>query len=621
MQKTRQNIVISDRPESKIHFLEQSLAGQDWRATVIFAGADAQSLVDQKTLENHLLNRGYLVERATNEQGQPTLNVHHLGQGSNISDIFREAGFLRGAGYALSHPAVPFQKPVDYSAKAFDWLAGSVHNPARANGVINTTAEVFLTAAGPSAKSGKKTDIKNVLQTGAGASFLTQSAIYLLFGKNNEDRAFQRIEQKLDKTIAKGEDISAVRFDQEQDKKSATLKDKITEKVMRYPVQIGAMANNIGMGLYLGHAHHEKKFHLNELKKFAGRAMSSLSDAEKDVFTRAMSYTHQPKGLQNILKSGYRKDVMGACMSMVAWSVLMIPPIKEKSEDEKAQENPGIFKRVWHNFRVHTPQYAGLLTLGSSSSRLMGSISKNNKIQSIGETIYIGGDLALMLTNSHEYGGDAKLDPERLSQRIVEHAMKLPTLMGPKAQADFVEHTVQYWLDKHKADNNLEGKVNPSCKFAEESAVELKQALTRKMQHQYTERLRHFYEGASQLIVHFPEGQREEVATRVSNAIAAAPWMKASAEEIKTGIHDAMSREVPASMTPISEEVAAKDISLIAKCAPNIQATNLVSSIYDAIAPFMPETSLEPKKHIFNIHHIAKLSPAMPQPALASMHS
>lgn len=573
--QTRQNITINEHPESKIRFLEQTLMGKDWRATIPVGEGRAISEAEASTLTAELLDRGYTVERTTDDLGKPLLSIHHIGADSDARPVGREAGFLRGLRQFLAHPIATLKKPAGYATQGYDWVSGSLHDPARANGIFNTTAEGFLIAAGAGAQYGKFTDPKNALQSMAGLSWLSQSMVYMFFAKNNETRAFNIIRDKIDHTLKTGGDVTALAFNHTTDAEKNGLTDKFSRFIHRFPVTVGAVLNNMGMVFYIGHAFLEQRYRRGLLKTNPHDA-----DALKYVSDHA-------KGFVQWAKTGFGKDIIGATLSLVGWSVLMVPPTKHVPEsDQLADRSP--LRKAWDTFRENTPTIAGLFTLGASSFRLMGAKDKRNKWQQTGETVYIGGDVALMFTNSHEYGGDAKMNQDKLSDLIVNYVGQLPFIYGAKEQENLATTMMQYWMDKYRADAPLLGKKPESYKaWVERSATETKQQTMRKLRHQQTERLEHIAECAAEVIAHFPSAQQPEVTEKLLDTLSAMPWMKAPREEITQHVAHAFAKLPKREHTSVNSAHVAGDVSALSSIVPNTDAVSTISSIYDALAPYM----------------------------------
>ncbi len=586
--QARQPVIILSDPESKISFLEQTLIGKDWRAVLVFdprTGLDPATL---PTLSETLKNRGYTVKQGADSLGTPILSIHHLGKETSISAAFNEAGVGRGVLHTITHPFRAFRKPIDYANRGLHWLIGSLHDPARANGVINTTAEMFLISAGKGAQYGKFSDPKNALLSGAGLSWFGQSLTYLIFGKNNEQRAYDRIAKKLEQTAQAGGDITQLRFDVQKDRDPQGPLATARAFMYRFTVPIGAMLNNLGMVAYIGQAVLERKYRKNLL-------LANPNDVE------AVKYVgKEVKNFGQWIKTGFGKDIFGASLSLAGWTTLMIPPKAPRTESELAAEKTSVVGSWWEKFREHTPTLAGLFTLGASSFRLMGAQSRDNKIQAIGEKIYLGGDVALMFTNSHEYGGDKKLDPERLSDKILDYIGRQPVLLGATNQKDFVNNTVQYWLDKNKADteNNRFSRRVPR-KIVEESAVEIRQVLTRKLAHMQNERFEHLCECAAEIIARFDEPNRPALSERLSKALADLPWTRITEAEMKTGIDHALTKLPPVKERPLNLKLIANDAKAISAIVPGVDDAMNAAAIYDAVAPFVKSLAPLQRPHFF----------------------
>ncbi len=598
----RQQIYIYDHPESKIRFLEMTQADTDWRATIVHAKTDPDAEQHQQAIASKLKNRGYTISKGKDTEGNLTLSIHHFGSDTSLKSVIQEDGLVRGLGHLVMHPEATFGRAFSYGG---NWVIDSLRTPARANGLINSVAEVFISGAGFAAKYGKFSDPKNALISVAGLSWLSQSLVYLGFAKNNEEQALARIQKKLTQTMEKGEDITQVRYDATRDRESTGFIHRTKAFLERSPVVIGAVASNVGMLAFIGASVLERKFQRGQL---------ALNPMNKDALAYVGNGT---RGFRAWLKTGFGKDVFGAILSLTAWTFMMIPP---KKREELGSEDPhkGILRRMWDSVRERPQVLGGLGALSASSFRLMGATTRGNWSQQIGEKIYIGGDIALMFTNSHEYGGDAKLDPEKLTSKVIDYVRKLPFLLGEKEQADFVEHNVQYWMDKQLADmaQDKKSRAVPRQQI-EESAIELRQALSRQLHHLNAARLEHLCQCVAETTMRFPEAERPALIEKLATSLCSQKWLRASCGEIQLGIQKALTT-LPAQDYTLSEATLAHDIMVISRIVPNSDAPATTAALYDVLAPFTRHAeTAPPARPNPTVHAVTRLTPVAALPMLA----
>ncbi|MFO0456715.1 MAG: hypothetical protein ACK5ZH_04030, partial [Alphaproteobacteria bacterium] len=250
-----------ENPEEELRFLKETLKDKDWRAEIIYPANQPAAQLQSQRMQRTLEDQGYLVNSILTDKGETILKIHHLGVDSKLRDIARETSLSGTLTQMARHPLIPLRNTLQSAQNAIDKLDDVVKDPAQANGLIFTVAEAFLTLAGLGNKSGQKesfwTKIKqprNYLQSLAGGLYLGQSITYLTLAKSNDQRSFEQLKDKVTRTSNQEHSLLELRYQPESDQSKPSPLRKIGDYFRKYPIQIGAVLNDIGMVAYMGHA-------------------------------------------------------------------------------------------------------------------------------------------------------------------------------------------------------------------------------------------------------------------------------------------------------------------------------------------------------------------------------
>ena len=528
-----------DDPESQIRFLEDTLHGKDWRVHVAYSGDMPQAQQQMRAARQLYEQRGYLVRESVGSNHEPILELHHLGEGTRSLSVLNEAGSLRGLGKLAMHPSIPLKHLSNGLLHVAKWFDDSLHDPARANGVINMTAEYFLLEAAKVKKENSKGIItsegtwrspKNLLQRISGLLFFGQSLLYAFAAKNNDDVALDHLKDKIVNSHQRGYDITDLHFDATTDKEPTGAWHSFRKFLGRYPVQIGAALNDLGMMAYMGHAVAQRTWDRNIV---AGKADPSVDMSDPDRLKTAHDYTDK-NDWKKAKFSGFWKDIAGAFVSIVAWGLMLLPR-KPIDEATRKKHESNVFASAWDSFREDPEHLSGFMTLTSSSLRLMGAQSKGNTNQIIGETIYLGGDVALMFTKNDDYGSEKTKNITELARKIAIYVNELPVVFGPQSQQKFVHDIAEYL--KQKSIEELGGKpekINLSLAELNERADHLTRAVMKKIGAR--DHLDRIADKTAELANYFPAAQQTAVENAIINALTQLSWVKANPAEIRSAM-------------------------------------------------------------------------------------
>ncbi|MBX9725801.1 MAG: hypothetical protein K2X09_00925 [Rickettsiales bacterium] len=556
-----QAIYVYDHPESKIRFLETTLRGQDWRLRIAYPANDPTANGHIAAVREAYARKGYVLKDSADASGNNILELHHLGEGGSPTQLLRELGFIKGSGHLITHPSITLGSLADgtHSIAKKSWNV--VRDPARANGLIYLGAEGFLIGSGK----------KNILQKVAYSFFLAQSFVYLAFAQNNNDASFEQYRKKLDATLKNGGTAESVAFEAQSDKESKGLLRTIGNYVRRYPIQIGAALNDIGMGVYALRSVYKKREYADIIAK--------KIPADAKLLEEAIAYNVGKGGFK---LSGFRQDILAAAVSMAAWAFLLITP-KHHSDDEIDQVEGKPLQTAWQKFRENPQIGAGLLTLVSSSLRLSTSLKTNDRKQTIGESLYIGGDFALLFTKNDNYGSKNSKDVEVLAKRIAEHLADQPFVYGPTSQEKVVESMATFL----RAKTLQEIKDNPQAtKFTVEELNERREVLVRevklRIRNHQDERMERVADMANRISQWAPEAERDALIGNVSEALSQLPWVHVTPDEMRKAMMDSRERR-PEITAPKNAKELREAITDLTTIVPRIDKGATVAALYDAL--------------------------------------
>jgi hypothetical protein len=585
MNKKQQHIYIYDHPESKIQFLEQTLAGKDWRATLVYPDDTPSHRENLALAQKSFEKRGYQVKSSTNEHGHRTLEIHHLGEGSKPSEIIHEMGLAKGLGRLITNPSIPLEATFGALKNGFGSLEKTIKDPAHLNGLIYLTAEAFMMS--PEKKDplrpAKPNKPKNIWRKLGYGLFFAQSATYLFAAKDNDTVSFNEFKSKIDRTLKSGGEVTELHYDESKDRPSESVGHTVLGLLRRFPIEAGALFNNLGMLLYIVGNHADRSFYRGELAR----------GVTGDAFKAAHDYVKEGTGFLKLKNaSGFSHDMRGALTSIAAWT-LMLLPARKKDDSLATPASDNVFARSWNAVAQNPQVGTGLLTIASSAQRLMGASIRNktepteNQIR--GEKIYLGGDVMLMFTKNDHYGKKTG-DVDTLASTLADYINKLPVILGPDEQVKMVKNMANYLLDKGLAE------IRHKPKTATFTAEELKERsdllileVGRRVRNSYGEELEQLGDVTARLIHQFPPQQRTEATAAMAAGLAQLPWVRASVEELLPVLNTSVNRHpATANVTqPVTMKSLRKAVADIVGIMPEADMGGSVALIYDALAPLM----------------------------------
>lgn len=638
-EKEQRNLQIWTDPESKIRFLETVMHDKkNWRADIHVATLDTAGARHLAELTQKLKHKGYEVEHITHDDGHQILRLKHHHDPQDLGRLFHDYGFVTGAAHLISRPLVAVKDIIVDAQHRVEEGINYLKDPARANGLIFLTSEAFITASSLGAKEGKWHDPKNLLLSVAGSLFLSQSATYLFLAKKGNERVMDDMQARIRGSIKKDGDTLLPELGAAPlitAKKSSGIADKVSDFFNAYPIQIGAMANNLGMMAFLGAFWLERKYQTKYLAEageaaiaeakaiynngFAGlkekdalkaanyvvEGVTKLkSDSQKAAHALLSTTTDKPALIkeaqkyieaakipfaENYLKSGYWKDTMGACTSIIAWTFMMLPP----KETKEKSSTPLV--RFWQTIRENPQQATSAIALGSSSMRLLGARERENILQTIGEAIYIPGDLMLWFTKNNEYGHSVSDDNTSLVHSAANLLNRMPVVMSAQREKAFV-HDVACYLTRQNYALKHGGTHMPENEVPVKAA-EIEVALEPLLKHEASKKFDLLMGKANRLLEQFDPTIRPAAAKTLTQVICDLKGVEAMPNSVAARLISEENLPLSAKTSPVALEKISKEISDLVFTIPGPYAAENASMLYDALAPLL-QPHCDPKKHL-----------------------
>lgn len=637
---------IWDDPESKISFLETVMHGKNWKTDLHFPAIDTARIRRMVEIKEHLITKGYEVEQISHQDGHQILRVSHHETPQDLGRLFHDYGLVTGTAHIIQQPFVAAKDVAIDVAHRLQQGLNYIKDPARANGLIFLTSEAFITASSLGAKDGKWSDPKNLLLSVAGSLFLSQSATYLFLAKKGNERVMDDFTARLndakqhlgDSILPELASVAPVNA-----KKSTGLVNRISDFFNAYPIQIGAMANNLGMVAFLGAFFLERKFQNQYLinlgeegiasakalyqggfgalaDKEAVKAAQYVVDGLEKVKTPAQkvasgmlkSVESKPTELQalkeqasafliaakaphaeNYLKKGYWLDSAGALSSILAWTFMLLPPkvTKEKSS------NPIV--HLWQSLREEPQKLTSAMALGSSSLRLLGSRERDNMLQTIGEAVYIPGDLMLWFTKNNEYGHSSSGNHDSLLKSATMTLNQLPVIMSAEREQSFLSEVATY-LAKQSHALTHSGEILPDRELAIKAA-EMEAAMKPMLKHEGTRRFDLMVGVANRLLSQFEVSQRPVVADKLAAAISSFKGVEAEPSTIRPRLMGHSNKIAASSTSPLlSLNQVSKEIADLVFTIPGPHAAENASKLYEALSPLL-KPHCAPHQHLDDV--------------------
>ena len=576
-------IRVWENPASKIQFMESVFKGKDWQTTLVYPRS-AQNLNNLKQVKQTLESRGYLTQEGQDDSGNLLLRVHHTGKNTDLLKVIQDHGLSKGLSYSMKHPGVPLSYVVTGLQNSIDSLDDVLKSPPRITGLAFIAAESFLALSGLGNKHGKFFTPHNFLQSLAGTLFLSQSLLFLGFGKSDDERAFNDFRQQFEKNPLGGNIDTAfhslnaeMRHSKKEENDANSLGGKAVQVLRDYPIQIGGLLNSLGMLAYMGHAIFYRKYFKTEMLE-RGAAGTLTKEFAQDA--------------NKYIEKTFKIDMARATVSFFGWLFLLYP----RKEHPEKSSNPII--NLFQQFEENPQVVTGLSAIAGSTTGLRASLMKGNNFQAIGESIYIPGDLFLLFTHSDEYGKGKDQGHEKLAEAVAQFIEHSPFILGPQTREIFTKQVSEYLaektlrtqlIQKHQSPDGM-----PAAQFQQEVAKRGEEIYCTLSKHAKTAKLHsleNFAEASARLVEKFPQSVQPQLMKKLADTAASVHGVYATKEELIHAVQEQLAPcHKPKHLQGGSKLIQMKDISRevanLVFTLPGLDAGANASLLYDALAPF-----------------------------------
>ncbi len=568
-QENTESVHIYDHPESRIAFLETTLAGEHWRATVYpsaVAGQDVGEIVQS------LRTKGYIVENSHDKYGNSTLEVTHLPDAAGLRDNIRSLGLVKGTEHTLSQMNT-------------DKLFGTVKDGARY--VVGDKAHIvsafylmgdmllMLAGAGNqtsgavkqqgfAAKLAEFKKPENVLQSLSGVGTMMTSLILMVYAQEGNSSQYKQMKEQLYKAMIHGKDPTDM-ANWAPPEKPHTMLGRLNETMHNNGLEGAVAAQCSAMAMQI-----------------ASGGLRWKSEAA------TLGHIGTDAAVAKKLINSSKLDILRGFVSIAGWMSLLYPAHEVK---EKAPwYNP---MRAVQSYQEHPERFASVLTASSSVIAMRSGQERKNPFQVSAEASLLLGDAVLFFTDTKEYGVSPQT-PEALGKMAAKFISESPLLLDTQQQADFVQRLSHY----------LSGNMAARHKdwIPDERTPELASIISSELE-KLPNRLNDVANEAAKLISELPASQRSSATQALCQTLCDMPGTYLDAGALKEIVHERI-KEIPALPgTPQTMQSLAPQFASLVAHLPMAAVPQNAMRLYDVTSQFCAST---PRDAIYLSHAMKK---------------
>ncbi len=604
----RQEIYIFDHPESRVRFLEASLIGDDWRATIVIPPSEAAN-PEQRAheLENLFKARGYATSIDNDGTGTALLHLHHFGKKTNPLDVVREMGIGRGTSFTIEHLGQLTGEALTSAASFFSYV---IKEPARLFNGIYLGGDAFMSgselfhkrdggaasAHAPAHHAGLAKASKAIGTVGTLGNW-AQSIIDLKYAKNGAELNYDELNEAFN--IGQKRGIDATNFKAWSDPKlRENALTPITDVAKRHPLETGAWAMvgaqlsfitarglDIAMDLPALRRHaipHPREWlklmrvsdmHDNaEVQNALGRTLNHEEAVHLGAFKRTLGSSI------NLLRAG---------LSISGWQLLTH---QHKHHDKMTNWTSNPLKRLGEEIDNNTEKSLATLTAAASIVGLTAAAFSRNGWQMAGESIWLAGDCVIFLVNKENYGEHSSHQELPLIEAATTFMKAMPVALGPAAETQMINDLASHLAHRTVNEGERKTKIqNPEKMQAEMQRLTtaIATGLRANMASHDTIFKKIAYQSAI-IAGKFGPEKGHAVAEKIAESLGQAPSLHASAAEWSAAIKNAMKHVVVDDENIRGISQLTNDIAQLVLTSPASSNAGVAMAVYDAVADFMP---------------------------------
>lgn len=593
---TRQHIFIYDHPESKIKFLEATLRGQDWMASIVvppMQTPDPQSYVND--LEKELKGHGFLTSQSAEADGTISLHLHHLSNHTSYRDALDELGLIKGSAFTVNNTGMHLSK---FVSGAMRYTFQMIQEPARLFSAIyligdsNYLASGFFSKKDASEKRESILKPKNLFSSLSGALALAQSLIVIHYGNNGGELNYSELKNQFHQGERAGIDAMNVKGWTAPDMNKRLL-GPFDDIARKHPIEAGSWAQILGQVSLAASSGFSLR---DEVKNLApgtkalplNEWMLALRTAKPEKLVADGLLAEAKVPIYKATREGLASTInlVRTAISISAWTILMHP--SKEGKVTASWMHP--LDRLKQEYDYHPERMAGAINMGASLTGITASHFKDNKASFMGEAIWLAGDIVMMFVHNNHYGGKAAEKEVPLIDAATRLLQEMPVVVSASRQKAMVSDLALHLAQK-TVDDKTDSDRARTAPVSEEIAT-LKQGIETgvnanlSMINTYYSRV---LSACSILVERFAPAQREGVILALTHGIAAAPAVYATEEEIAATIRSRVDMKAGYGLEQPGMGSLARDIAQIVTAAPPIAKAGIGTAIYDAVMPLMKQ--------------------------------
>jgi hypothetical protein len=605
---TRQEMYIFDHPESRVRFLEASLVGDDWRATIVIPPSEAAN-PDQHAQEMAAIfkARGYAASVDRDGTGTALLHIHHFGKTSSPLEAVREMGLGRGTSFTIAHLG---QLAGSGLVAAADFFSYVIKEPARLFNGIYLAGDGFMSASEifhkNSAPSGVVADpnqfkrlkrVQGTIGTVGTLGNWAQSLIDLKYAKNGAELNIDALNEAFNAGQKRG--IDATNFQAWSDPNlSRNALSPLADIAKRKPIETGAWAM-VAAQLSFITARSMDIFMDRQLlqgqKMPAPREWMKLLRMDDGITATDASKTlgREVKAGEEVYLPIFKRtlgshiNLLRAGLSISGWQLFTH---QHKHHDHLTGWTQNPFKRLGEEIDNHTEQAVATLTASASVVGLAAAAFSRNGWQMAAESIWLAGDCVIFLVNKENYGENSSRKELPLIEAATKFLKTVPVSLGPAAEAQMINDLASHLAHRTVNDGERKTKIqNPEKMEAEVQrlTIAIATGLKANMASHHTIFKKIAYQSAV-IAGKFGKEKGPAVADKIAESLGQAPGLYGSTDEWKTAIKAAMKQVVVDDENIRGISQLTNDIAQLVLSSPAASNAGVAMAAYDAVASFLP---------------------------------
>lgn len=559
-QEAIESVHIYDHPESRITFLETTLADKQWRATIYPSALEKGQNFD--VVRHALQKHGYHVEDGQDKYGNATLNILHLPADSSLRDNIRALGLAQGAEHTLSHMSA--ERLFGKVKHGVNYVIGDKAHLYSAFYIVGDLLLMFCGADNENNHGklsfGEKLKTlrapENAMQSIGGACSLLNSIIAMVYAQEGNSREYKHMKEQFYKAMIHGKDPTDP-TGWEPPKEDGGLISKTDRWLEHNPIAGAATAQIISQVLNMGSGGIRWNKYAPELNALRAARAEGIEMCEREV------------ALNKTVK-GSKMDVARGIPSILGWMGMLYPAHKVEKKDPWYHP-----MRAVQEFQEHPERFTSILTGGASAIGVVGGRDKGNFSQAAGEISVILGDVTIFFTEISEYGG--AVTPEKLAKNAAKFISESPALLDDEQRASFVQR-VSHYLSGHMAARD------PTWK-PDEAAPKLAEGITAELE-KLPNRLNDAADELAALISNMPEHQRKAATSALCETLASMPGVYTGKERLEQEVGRRLEPFATTAGQPQNIRDTAHHLAALVGHVPTLAVPQNTMRLYDVMTQF-----------------------------------